>query len=328
MRSRSWSAGGRARCRVPILILCLALTSLPFLASCDSGAANVASVLGEMPAQGPALRWWGAGGRIALGEERELELWLRAPGNEECAVPDPVARLADVEGLILSPVTEGAWVHREDALYFFRRYALRWMRPGSRELPGFEFRLGEDALRTQGLSFEVQAPQLPDAAGEAELLEEWIADPPPRPLWPWLLGGGAVLALGLLLTLWMRRRAVRPSPIPSMPPPPPRDVALGRLRQLGQLLDHGEIDGEALVVEVARVLRSWLQDGLGIHALERTTEEFLQELQSSGRLPRELQHRLAAFLEDSDLVKFAGQHADLTLCRSLLMRAQELVEAT
>ncbi len=264
--------------------------------------------------------------KLQLGAPAELVLWIKRPPGEEAPPPDPAARLAAVEGLALLAGPASGWQPLAGGLVHAQPLRIQWMRPGPQELPPLEWKLGDRVLRTQALRFEVESSLPKQDKLFPELADDWIAEPPAPALWPWLLGAG--LSLALLLWLWLRRRAPRLPETPSMPPPPPRVVAFGRLRELSQLLERGEIDSEYLVVELAQALRSWMQHGLGFHALERTTEEFLFELRSSAKLPREIQYRLSAFLEESDLIKFAGQHASLSLCRGLLERARELIDAT
>ncbi len=53
------------------------------------------------------------------------------------------------------------------------------------------------------------------------------------------------------------------------------------------------------------VLRRYLEDRFGLHAPERTTEEFLRELEFGDALARGHRAELRRFLMQCDLVKFA-----------------------
>ena len=79
--------------------------------------------------------------------------------------------------------------------------------------------------------------------------------------------------------------------------------------ELGRLLAKG-LPGRGrykdFYVELTMVVRRYVQRRYGIRAPHLTTEEFLRELGSSGRTDRA---KLAEFLENADLVKFAGIEA-------------------
>lgn len=306
----------------------LALLFCVVLTACAREVPGLAAARASLPAAGPGLLWQGEGGAIELGARARFTLWFRPVGEERTAPPDPIARYAEIQGLRMTPAADGEWLQFDDGVLYRREYFVQWLRPGARVLPPLEIALADRELHTEPIDFDVAAGLPPDADPAAEFEQDWIADPPPAPLWPWYV---AAMTLALLfgLFVWGRRRWLRrPLRAAMLPAPLPRDVALGRLRELEQCVARGEIDGERLVVECALVLRSWLQHGLGFAALERTTEEFLTELRHGGELPAELQQRLVAFLGDCDLVKFAGQHAHVGLCRSLLARARDFVEAT
>jgi hypothetical protein len=73
---------------------------------------------------------------------------------------------------------------------------------------------------------------------------------------------------------------------------------------------------EAFYVDVSRVLRDYLEERFGLRAPERTTEEFLRELEGGDQLARDHRAELERFLSQCDLVKFAAhvptEHDHLT----------------
>ena len=83
----------------------------------------------------------------------------------------------------------------------------------------------------------------------------------------------------------------------------PHERALQRLRSAPRTT-AAEI--EAFYVEVSAVLRLYLEERFGLRAPERTTEEFLRELESGAALAREHRAELKQFLSQCDLVKFAA----------------------
>jgi len=142
--------------------------------------------------------------------------------------------------------------------------------------------------------------------------------------WEWLWWTLAVLALAALiagLLLWLkRRRDNRPAP----PPLPPHVRALERLREALGLIAQPE----PFVVAVSNTLRLYLEERFDFRAPERTTEEFLYELQAETLLTARQKESLAGFLESSDLVKFARYQPGEAELQDLHGSAVRLVEET
>jgi hypothetical protein len=116
-------------------------------------------------------------------------------------------------------------------------------------------------------------------------------------LW-WLLGLmliGAVMA-GLGIYLLTRRKRVAVPPLI-----PPHMRARGRLQDALALIGSPK----PFVIAVSDALRVYLEERFSFRAPERTTEEFLQELQRTDRLLPDQKRGLGEFLQHCDLVKFA-----------------------
>lgn len=209
----------------------------------------------------------------------------------------------------------------------WRRFALE-LRPtalGTRTIPPFKVEQSNgDAVVTSGeLELEVTT-RLADASADVE------APAPPFPpgveWWPWLAGGGAVIAAALALWWWRRRRP-RPTRLVETPPLPHVKAlrALSRLRQ-ARRVTPAEID--SFYVEVSQVLRVYLEERFGLHAPERTTEEFLIEVQASPALDPGQRRELQGFLSQCDLVKFARVVPAAEVHELVLAQAENFVEGT
>ncbi len=105
-----------------------------------------------------------------------------------------------------------------------------------------------------------------------------------------------ICALGFWL--WWRRRG----PAMAGPGIRPDDAARQRLQRALDLLDQPQV----FVAEVSAAVRAYLEDRFGWRAPDRTTEEFLAELQQNGELATTDRESLGHFLGACDLVKFAG----------------------
>ncbi|MGK0303126.1 MAG: hypothetical protein ACI89X_004014, partial [Planctomycetota bacterium] len=130
-------------------------------------------------------------------------------------------------------------------------------------------------------------------------------DPFPTPisyLWYLVAVGVVLLAIGLLW--WLKSRKKRPSQALSVAVP----AHIKALRELLRWKDAQRTtsaDIDAFYVGVSQVLRVYLEDRFGLHAPERTTEEFLRDLDGSAQLVRDHGQELRRFLSQCDLVKFA-----------------------
>lgn len=150
---------------------------------------------------------------------------------------------------------------------------------------------------------------------------------PPVPLpnpWVWLLWllAAAVLAAAALV-LWRRWRHRRAAEL-VVPPEPPHVRARRRLHDALALLH----DPRAFCFAVSDALRWYLEERFAFHAPERTTEEFLVELQHTGLLAPDQKGTLADFLQRCDLVKFARYEPGEPELRELHAVALRLVEET
>lgn len=128
----------------------------------------------------------------------------------------------------------------------------------------------------------------------------------PRRLSPWIYGlaiaGWILLLAGIGYYYWVRKR----TPIPLPPHPTPKEIAA---RELAQLLaeDLPRRGAYKLFYErLSGILRHYIENQFGLHAPERTTEEFLEELRTSDVLAANHKILLRDFLRHCDLVKFAA----------------------
>lgn len=119
--------------------------------------------------------------------------------------------------------------------------------------------------------------------------------------WAWVLWLAALLALAAGAWLAWRKWRRRKSTVAAVPDVPPHTRARERLHAALALLGRPE----PFCVAVSHAVRVYLEERFDLRAPERTTEEFLAELQTSDLL--ELPHKtsLRDFLTRCDLVKFA-----------------------
>jgi hypothetical protein len=142
---------------------------------------------------------------------------------------------------------------------------------------------------------------------------------------PWFLP--AVIAGAVLLGLsaygiwrWLRRRR-RPRVLL------PFEIALQRLEEMRALMQPSQ--AREFSIAVSDVVRRYIEERFGVTATHRTTEEFLHDLLESSHAPL-ARHRalLAEFLQQCDLVKFAGMSLTLQNMESLHHSARAFVLET
>ena len=113
------------------------------------------------------------------------------------------------------------------------------------------------------------------------------AEMPERVLWPFAVAAAA-LALALGLWMWSRFRARRAQvaapPEPAAPPRPPHEIAYGEMQRLlaSGLLEKGRI--KEFYIELAEIMKRYLEARFGVDTFERTTSEILEALRLA-RLP-------------------------------------------
>ncbi len=145
---------------------------------------------------------------------------------------------------------------------------------------------------------------------------------PPGWAWVlWVLGALALLAALTALVLWLVNRRNRRPPPPVIPP---HERARRRLADALALIGEPKL----FCIAVSETVRVYLEERFELRAPERTTEEFLAELQSSAVLNGGQKLSLGDFLARCDLVKFAKYEPTLAELEDLHGAALRLVEET
>ncbi len=167
-------------------------------------------------------------------------------------------------------------------------------------------------------------PPTSAATGTNEALRD-IRGPvplPPELLWLWIAVGAA---LGGLLAVFIWNKWFRHAPrVPALPVVPPHQRAKHRLADALALLSQPK----PFCTAVSDTLRIYLEERFEFRAPERTTEEFLVDLQATDLLNDSQKEFLTGFLTRCDLVKFAKHEPSEADLRSLHSAALGLVEET
>ena len=145
----------------------------------------------------------------------------------------------------------------------------------------------------------------------------------PNP-WTWVFWTvGILLALALVATtliVWLAKQKRSGIPVPIPPHVRARQKIDAALLLIG--------DPRAFCTAVSDAVRVYLEERFNLRAPERTTEEFLRDLQKTSVLTAQQKESLASFLEQCDLVKFARFEPPESLLRELHEAALRLVHET
>jgi hypothetical protein len=137
----------------------------------------------------------------------------------------------------------------------------------------------------------------------------------------WLLGALALAALAFWAWHVWRKKSLQ---VPVIPVIPPHVRARQKLEEALALIGQPR----EFCILVSDTIRQYLEERFDFHAPERTTEEFLHELQGTNLLLPDQKESLGEFLKRCDLVKFARYEPREPELRDLHAAALRLVEET
>lgn len=271
-----------------------------------------------------------------IGDVIELVLEATAEPEVELLMPEFGEALGRFEILDFAPSerldASGRTVARQ-------RYRLQPRRSGPQSIPPLRVEFvdrraghppapeGEDAFEilTERLTIEVEPVLAADAPLELEGPHPDLGARAGPLAAGWLLALGALGALAIASPfLWRayqaaaarrRRRSAY-------------EIARG---ELDALLAEGRPDAEAMdafYVRLSTIVRTYLENRFGLRSPELTTQEFLAVMGRSPDLARSHQQMLRDFLEQADLVKFAGHRPDERAVAESIASAERFLEET
>lgn len=164
-----------------------------------------------------------------------------------------------------------------------------------------------------------QNPELRDIKPPEVLPFDW------RPYGLVAVAGLVLAGLGGGLFVYLRRLA--PAAAPAVAPAASQVAleALDRLHARG-LIEKQQF--ETYYVSLSAIVREYLENGLNLRAPEMTTEEFLSVAARDHQLSPVQQARLAEFLSQADLVKFARHRPGPEESQAAYRAARRFVEET
>ena len=168
-------------------------------------------------------------------------------------------------------------------------------------------------IQTNVLSQMVGTNSLRDIKPPVEIPSGWAW------LW-WILGALVLIGIAVLVWSLLKKKAQ----VPVVPPIPAHIRAKQKLQEALALVSQPK----PFCTAVSDTIRFYLEEQFSFRAPERTTEEFLHELQKTNLLLPDQKDSLGEFLKRCDLVKFARYEPGEPELHDLHRSAVRLVEET
>lgn len=309
------------RCRIGLSSVFFLLSLLLALVATESYAQNV--------------RVYTSTDSVTVGDRFQLHIAADYPQGIRAGLPNfsqgdtTIGDLAIIKQVGFSQQSTNGSVHTDSVTYEVATFALDTARVPPISV---SFVQGGDTVRAASDSFLIKVGSLvPEDADDIRPLAPLATFP--RPLWPWIAGGLALLLLlGTLLYLYYRRRQPEKSPsAPAAPSVPPYTEAVTRLEKLQNMnLDNPETL-KPFFVELSDLLRTYIARVSDVPARELTSRELVDLLarrngsQDALFTPNRIR-RIDITLHLSDLVKFAGQTPTASDSRAALKATRKTVK--
>jgi hypothetical protein len=266
---------------------------------------------------------------ITIGEVVTLQLEVRRPESLKLAFPQVGATLGEwvVRGTNRLPtkaVNGGGAVSEVLALQ------LTIYKTGEFEIPKIQIEAvrpgGERSILTSepvkikvGSVLTGNQDTLKDLKPQAEI----AADYKPFLLFLAALGSAAYLIYRLVQRLKRRRKAL---PAILQDRRTAEEIARQAIRQLlaRKLIEQGYL--KEFYLELSEIVKRFLGSKMGIPSLERTTEEFTEDLRQTA-IQAGHYRMIRQFLDDCDLVKFAKYRPGAEEIQQIIARSSEIIDA-
>ncbi len=249
--------------------------------------------------------------KATVADTLTMELEASVEDGYEVAIPDPGHVMEDFE--IRDSRYVGQRLDADGNIARLMRYRIAPMSAGVLEIPALVFEFGKEGedqtfqISTEAIKIDVvsllSAGEMATVAEE----DEGVVQLPVEISWWWYIAGGVIVIAIIAIIAVVVLRRCRDSEIERIYKGA-HEIAYERLRALeaAGLIESGKL--KEYYERVSNVLRYYVEDRFRICAPERTTEEFLYDLQFGDGmyvLGDGDRDSLGQFLRHCDLVKFA-----------------------
>ncbi len=269
--------------------------------------------------------------KLTIAESLLLELETAIGPGYEIKMPKIGEQLMDFG--ILDWSDSGKILGDKNVVLERYRYRLEPLLSGSFEIPAFKFEFFDvndpntkSVLETEPLKVEV-ASLLGEERSKLIIADiENVVDMPSQSSYLFLWAGLAAAA-SVVIGLWiyLRREKIKKAVRIFKPA---HEIAYERLRVLvaEDLIKAGKL--KEFYERISNILRHYIEDRFDLHAPERTTEEFLAEIQFSQVLASDDKESIGNFLKHCDLVKFAKYNPTTEQIQKTFDLVKEFIEKT
>jgi len=251
---------------------------------------------------------------IFIGDQVTLKLSFTAPAGYRVQWPAISDTLAEKVEVLRRSRIDTAFTEDKKQLRLQQNLVITSFDSGYFALPPLAFRYtgpGDTEVRTDltgQLLLEVKTLPVDTAKAIFDIKGPMRVPLTFRELLPWIMLAH-VLVAGVYLLRWYLRKRKKAEPLfrlPARPKLPPHQVALDALEALRQkkLWQSGMI--KEYHTELTEIVRSYIDDRFGIHALEMTSDEILEAIARTA-VDDGSREKLRSTFVLADLVKFAKE---------------------
>ena len=266
---------------------------------------------------------------ITIGDPVQLRLRIEADENLHVYI-DPID-LSEQEHLEVNK-PQVKRIESESSLtekvHYEVTYPIRAFTTGKHSLPPITIKYtgtngDSGSVQAPAYLFEVQSVKSPSDTEMKGIKGPWSV--PPNWLLYILVVIVVIVAIGAIIFLYLRRRA-KPTDLQpeAVPPRQPHEIAYEQLNRIAGMNWVAQGEMKIYHTEISHVIRQYIAARYHIPALELTTQELLDRLQSED-IPKEL---VQQFFTNCDLVKFARYNPTKPEAHERVEEARRIVDET
>ncbi|HLG03356.1 MAG TPA: hypothetical protein VI731_07150 [Bacteroidia bacterium] len=273
-----------------------------------------------------------------IGEAVEVKLRLRyTEGTEAARIIWPElndsltggVEILRVDTILTSLVNRASVLYEQSRSVFIIAFD-----SGSYTIPSIKYVVNEDTVRSMPVVLNVNTIPVDTTKPIRDI--KGIYDVPPAPPavsaddpfqpWVWLAAAASLLLL-IAFLVWYRKRG--PKAVPETPGRIllPHEIYLQQLAELGMKKSWLTGDLKGYYVALTGIMRSWLVERYGFHALEMTTHEILRVLHLENVRTGSIEN-ITEVLHSADMVKFAKAIPPAPDCERHLQLSIDFVQST
>jgi hypothetical protein len=264
---------------------------------------------------------------LTVGDRVSMTLDVTYPSTFQVVLPRLPREWGALE--VLSQSKSSVVDNEDGTLTISQTIEVTAFSPGEFLTPALEISVREPS---GGFSTKTAPPVSLDVASVLIEGDEELRDIRPQadldvpPVWPWALGGLAIVALiGLAIFLALRRRKEQAAAAQILDPRTAYEIAIDELARITKLDLPGQARFKEHYTLVADVLRTYIEAEHRIPAMDRTTAELRTALRLAP-IDVPSTREVIAFLSDCDLVKFTELRPDVVTAVEAIGEVRRIVD--